>query len=105
MKHIAIAALLGIGLAAPAFAFDDEYLDRRDTLTKGAGDAQAVNAATQTLDPWPPYARNTDIKVDGKRAELGMTRYQKNKSIEPRGLTTSSISPAKSGGGAAATSK
>lgn len=104
MKLIAIAALLSLGAVGAAHAFDDDALDRRDTLTEGAGDAQAANAVTQTLDPWPPYARNTDIKVDGKRAELGITRYQENKSIKPRGLTASTVpGEGKSGGGAATT--
>jgi len=102
MKHIAVAALLGLAMAAPAWAFDDDYLDRRDTITKGAGDAQATNAVTQTLDPWPPYARNTNIKVDGKRAQIGITRYQENKSIQPQGLTGSSIAGGSSQGGAGA---
>lgn len=107
MKHIAIAALLGAGLAGPALAFDDDYLDRRDTISRGAGDAQAVNAATQTLDPWPPYSRKTDIKVDGKRSHVGVTRYYENKSIEPKGLSGSTISGngGNPGGGAASAAK
>jgi hypothetical protein len=90
MKRLAVVASLGAllwAVAPAAYAEDDvDYFAHRDTISRGAGDANATNLATQTIDPWPPYAGNTDIKVDGKRAGLGMTRYQQNKLIDPRGL-------------------
>lgn len=101
MKRLAavvLAAALGMGGVTAAYAFDDDYLDRRDTVSRGAGDANATNLATQTIDPWPAYVRNTKITVDGKRAHIGMSRYQANKSIEPRGLT-GTAGPVNSGNG------
>jgi hypothetical protein len=75
--------------------FDHEHvpsLRRSDTITLGAGDAVAHNIAVQTIDPWPPWARNDRINMDGQRAALAITRYQANKSIPPRTLETSDIS-------------
>jgi hypothetical protein len=69
------------------YAFDDDYFSRRDTVTEDAGDAMATNNVTHTLDPWAPHSKNTEIKVDGMRAQLGISRYQKNQSIDPKGLS------------------
>lgn len=66
----------------------NRYLHARDTISLSAGDAVAYNKAVQTIDPWPAYARKTSQTTDGKRAYLGMTRYQENKSIEPQGMST-----------------
>jgi hypothetical protein len=99
MKHIAAVAL-SLTFAAPAasivHAEDYDYFSHRDTISRGLGDANATNMVTQTIDPWPPYARNTKIMVNGKRAHIGMTRYEHNNSIQPRGLTGSSMSGAAS---------
>ena len=86
--------------------FDHEhenYLQRSDTITLGAGDAVAHNNAVHTIDPWPSWARNDRINMEGNRAALAIKRYQENKSIPPQTLETSSISigtgPAFPGGG------
>jgi len=80
--------------AAPltASADDYDYFDRRDTITSSAGEANAANMATQTIDPWPPYVRNTQTHMDGRRAAVGISRYQQNKSVQPRGLNTTTVS-------------
>jgi hypothetical protein len=90
-------AALGVGLLAlavcgSALADDYDYLDRRDTISSSAGNANASNFATQTIDPWPPYAKNTKSHLEGNRAAVAMKRYQQNKSIQPRGLSTTTIS-------------
>lgn len=78
-----------------------QYLARRDTIALGAGDAKDSNRAIHTIDPWPPYSRNDRLQFDGQRMWLGITRYQRNESIEPKGLTTQDISVGNSseGGG------
>jgi len=90
------SALTAALIAAPAFllagCYDDDYYSRRDTITLGAGDAQAVNAATHTVDPWPEHSRNTDIHMEGERAGVAVERYQQNKSVKPKGLTGSKSS-------------
>jgi hypothetical protein len=85
--------LLAAGSAAlPALADDYDYSDRRDTISSSAGNANAANIATQTIDPWPPYVKNTNSHLDGQRARVGITRYQDNKSVQPRGLNTTTLS-------------
>jgi hypothetical protein len=94
-----IAQAMGRALAAGAAlvlcgslgaCIDEEHYLHHDMVSAHAGDAIAVNAATQTIDPWPKESKNSTIDVDGKRLALGVERYQANKSIQPRGLNNSS---------------
>jgi hypothetical protein len=98
-----ILALVGIGLGG---CYEDDryrYLAHSDSITMGAGNANAVNAATQTVDPWPPESRNAQIDQDGKRAHIAVKRYETNTSIEPKGLATTDVnSNADNGDGTAA---
>jgi hypothetical protein len=97
--------LLAVGaVALPALADDYDYEDRRDTINSSAGDANAANIATQTIDPWPPYAKNTNSHLDGQRAGVAITRYQQNKSIPPSGLNTTTLSQQAGPGAQASTS-
>lgn len=90
MLAAALAAMTGAAL--PALADDYDYFDRRDTISSSAGNANAANMAIQTIDPWPPYSRNTKSHLNGNRAGVAITRYQQNKSISPKGLSTTTIS-------------
>lgn len=69
----------------------NQYLHARDTVTLGAGDAVAYNKAVHTIDPWPAQSRNPKHVTDGKRMMVGIERYQKNESLEPRGLSTNNV--------------
>jgi hypothetical protein len=100
-KKIAKALAAGFVLAPAlllAGCYEDDYLSRRDTVSLGAGDAQATNAATHTLDPWPPHSKNTNINIDGARVQVGMDRYQSNKSLKPKGLATGDSGGSSNGG-------
>src|SRR5215471_6782961 len=88
VTRIAVALLLLAG--AGGASADEEYLARRDSITPGVGNAMAHNRAVHTIDPWPRYVGNDRINIDGRRIQLGMRRYQANKSIPPRGVSTSS---------------
>jgi hypothetical protein len=99
IARIAIAAVIAAPALLLAGCYEDDYLSRRDTVTLGAGDAAATNAATHTIDPWPPQSKNTNINVDGARVQVGMDRYQQNNSIRPKGLGASSGSNGDSGNG------
>ncbi len=94
-SHMTRVAFFGLALAAfagTALADPYDYRDRRDTISSAAGNANAANIAVQTIDPWPPYAKRTTNHLDGRRAAVGITRYQQNKSIDPKGLSTTTIS-------------
>src|SRR5215472_18808840 len=87
ITRMALALLLLAG--AGGASADEEYLARRDSITPGVGNAMAHNRAVHTINPWPRYVGNDRINVDGRRIQLGMRRYQENKSIPPRGVSTS----------------
>jgi hypothetical protein len=57
-----VATTLALSLGGCA-----DYLNRHDTVTLGAGEAQSWNRVVQTTDPWPAHARNTRIERDGQR--------------------------------------
>jgi hypothetical protein len=59
-----LLASLGGCLTENPFA---EYFHRTDTIKMDAGDAQNVNIATQTIDPWPRHVGNRRIPADAER--------------------------------------
>jgi hypothetical protein len=65
-----------------AWAWDQDpaaqYLERKDTIVSGAGDARDVNAATHIIDPWPRYVGNRRIPANGERAAGALERYRTN---------------------------
>jgi uncharacterized membrane protein YgcG len=88
MKPLVLAvALLGavtLSTQGCAQIFDDpfsQYAERSLTITPGAGNDQGVNAAIQTIDPWPPYAGYTRIPARGEHAVDSIVRL--NKTPEP----------------------
>ena len=104
MKKCVRCALAAAAIVAPAMLSgcnEDDYLARRDSVSLGAGDAVAVNAVTQTIDPWNRNAKNTNINQEGERARVAVERYQLNKSIPPRGVNTTTISSQAGPGGQA----
>jgi hypothetical protein len=104
MKKRVRFALAAAAIVAPAMLSgcnEDDYLARRDTVSLGAGDAVAVNAVTQTIDPWNRNAKNTEINQEGERARVAVERYQLNKSIPPKGVNTTTISSQAGPGGQA----
>ena len=80
------------------------YLDRRDGIWLGAGDAKNTNIATQMYDPWAPHSANTHIAMNGQRAQTAAERYRYGKVIAPRGISASTSygPPTQDSGGAAA---
>jgi len=55
-------------IAASSLAGCADYLNRYDTVTLAAGDAQKYNAILQTEDPFNPMSKDTAISTDGERA-------------------------------------
>src|SRR5262245_65670608 len=86
--HIIAAAVLLSGLASSAASAWDQdpfamYLQRSYSVTLGAGDAKAVNAATHVIDPWPRYVGNRNIPVSGDRLSRAVTRYNQGSYRQP----------------------
>lgn len=93
-RKVSAGAGLAVGIAAVlalSACRGNQYLDRRDTVRFGAGEANAHNRAVQMVDPWPKYSKNRNLSVDGKRMMVGVTRYQDNRSLEPVGANTSEV--------------
>lgn len=44
-----------------------DYMDHRDTITIGLGDATRSNIIIQHPTPWPRYINNTDIPISGQQ--------------------------------------
>ena len=85
--------LTALALAATTLlgACTDMYLDRRDTVSFGAGDAVAANKVTQMVDPWPVYAGNRNISYDGERMQAAAERYRTGKTTPLATAGTSSV--------------
>jgi hypothetical protein len=76
----ATAALILVGNGA---SFGSEYLQRTDTITLGAGNANDVNAAIHVIDPWPRHVGNVRIRGDGDRMVGAVQRYKRGASQRP----------------------
>jgi hypothetical protein len=71
-----VTAAGGCATAAYADDFFAPYFQRKDTVTLSAGNAKAVNAATQIIDPWPRYVGNRRIPANGQRMVNAYHRYR-----------------------------
>ena len=67
------------------------YFQRIDTVSVVSGDAREVNAVTQIIDPWPPYARDRRIPANGQRMVGAIDRYQNPKKLGARAPTLAPI--------------
>ena len=52
-----------------------DYLNNRDTITLGAGNAVEANLGIHTVSPFPAAANNTDIDVDSQKVQDAYGRY------------------------------
>ncbi|MGB3901059.1 MAG: hypothetical protein WA973_21150 [Mesorhizobium sp.] len=62
-------------LAAMLLGGCADYMNHRDTVTLGAGDAMEANLGIHTIKPFPPDAKNTNIRVDGTKLQRAHERY------------------------------
>lgn len=74
-----------------------QYLNRTDTITMTAGNANEINAATHVKDPWPPGAANRQIPGDGGRMVGAMDRYEGRQGA--RGQGSAGAQPGAQGAG------
>jgi len=89
LKRAALVATLGATTLLGACT--DMYLDRRDTVSFGAGDAVAANKVTQMVDPWPVRAGDRNIGHDGERMAAAAERYRTNRVTPLSTAGTSSV--------------
>lgn len=52
-----------------------DYLNHHDNVTLGVGHAPLNNIAVHTIDPFPPEAANTEIKIDAGKTRDALDRY------------------------------
>jgi hypothetical protein len=84
-------AIAALALTLFTSACTDMYLDRRDTVSFGAGDAVAANKVTHMVDPWPIRAGDRNIPYDGERMAAAAERYRLNKVTPLSTAQTSSV--------------
>lgn len=84
-----ISRLLVLTFAFVALCSCSEYLDRRDTIALGAGDAVAANKVTHMVDPWPRASANKNISFNGEKMQTAVERYRTNKVYPPSSTGTS----------------
>ncbi len=77
------AGLTAIVLGTMLGGCSDSYIDRRDTIALGAGDAIAANEAEQIIDPWPAHSGNTNIAANGQRMQAAVERYRTDRVTPP----------------------
>jgi hypothetical protein len=68
-----------IGMISMALAGCMDYLDRRESVSFGAGNAQQANLITHVITPLPPHAANRRLLFNGQRIQGGLSRYRTDK--------------------------
>jgi hypothetical protein len=88
---LANLALAGCDLHSSYYGeLNRPYVERRDAMTPGAGDAVAANKVLQMQDPWPLASANRNLSTHGHVAAGAIERYRTHKVIPPVGMGTSS---------------
>jgi hypothetical protein len=77
LRYAVCAAIIGMSLGLAGCA---EYLDRRESLLLGAGDAVQTNIVMHQIDPWPRRARITSSTTSGERVQRAVERYRNPRS-------------------------
>jgi hypothetical protein len=75
--------VIGLGTWLAGCSNADMYLDRRDSIALGAGNAVAANAAQQTVDPWPASSGDKTIAFNGQKMQAAVERYRTDKVNQP----------------------
>lgn len=100
MKSLGTIGALG---AAVVLAGCTEYLDRRETVSFGAGDAQQANLITHVVSPLPSHAADRDLRFHGQRMGDAVERYRTGEVAGPAAAAEGQApQPADVAGGSAA---
>ena len=80
MNRISAIVVLTFVTCSTAMAWDQDpvqqYIQRSETITLQAGDAQNSNTAAQVIDPWPRNVGNRQIPGNGDRMSGAIERYR-----------------------------
>ena len=52
-----------------------DYLNNRDTITLGAGNAVEANLGIHAVNPFPASANNTNIDINSEKVQQAYGRY------------------------------
>jgi hypothetical protein len=92
-----VCAIVGALTVFTALAgCSDIYMDRRDGIALGAGDAVAANQMAQMYDPWPAHSGNVNYAANGQKMQSAIERYRTNvvtQPVAPMGLMVANSSP------------
>lgn len=88
-----VVALLGVVAGSLLLgACREDFLDRRDSVSLGVGDANAHNKAVQTRDPWPAVANTRETTTRGDQVRKVQEEFAERKRYdEARGNGRSAI--------------
>lgn len=107
IRTLIVVAAIFVGAAA--FAWDQDpiqdYLQRSNTVTLGAGDDQSANVAIQAIDPWPQHVGNRRIPGNGERMSGAIERYRDVSKLPLAPPPLSPIFDSQNGTGSGAASK
>jgi len=82
-------AVVASALAVSALAAcSPDYLDHRESVSLGGGNAQAVNAATHIVNPLPPGSADRQLLINGQVVQKGVQRYRTGQTIEEKAPST-----------------
>lgn len=76
-----LAAIVTLGTMLAGCS--DLYVDRRDAIALGAGDAVAANQMAQMYDPWPRQSGNPNFASNGQRMQSAVARYRAGGVTQP----------------------
>jgi len=68
-------SLLAIVAGSSLLSGCADYLNNRDTITLGAGNAVEANLGIHAANPFPSSANNTDIDIDSEKVQQAYGRY------------------------------
>jgi hypothetical protein len=71
-KNNALALVCGASLLLAGCA---DYMNNRDSVTLGVGNANYANQGVHTINPFPPVAKNTNIDIGPETTGNAVGRY------------------------------
>lgn len=90
MSPIKMILIASVGIGAGACS--NEYYVRGDRIRFEAGDAVATNIAVQVPHPNPPRSNDTNIPMDGVKAQKAIERYRNGDKKSDGGMAIPVIS-------------